>query len=48
MLSREEVLGWGLDLNLGDGEGRVDVFGEALDLAAQISLQCFCVAGEIL
>ena len=25
-----------------------DVFGEILDLEAQISLQCFCVVGDIL
>ena len=41
MLSIEEVLGWVLDLNLGDGEGRGDIFGEDLDLASQRSLKCF-------
>ena len=48
VLSREEVLGLGLELNLGDGERKGDVFGEALDLAARRSLRCFCVVGEIL
>ena len=37
-----------LDLNLCDGEEKGNVFGEALDLAAQRSLRCFCVLGEIL
>ena len=48
VLSIEDVLGWGLDLNLDDGEERGDVFGEALDLAARRSLRCFCVVTEIL
>ena len=48
MLSVEKVLGWGLELNLGDGEIKGGFFGEVLDLEAQISLQCFCVVGEIL
>ena len=48
VFSREEVLGWGLDFNLDDGEGKYDVFGEALDLEAQRSLRCFCVVGELL
>ena len=48
VFSIEEVLRWGLVLNLGDGEEKGDVFGEILDLAAQRSLQCFCVVGEIL
>ena len=42
------MLGWGLVLNLGDGEGKGDVFGKVLDLAARRSLQCFCVVGELL
>ena len=48
VLSIEEVLGRGLDLNLGDGEEKCDVFGEAFDLAARRSLRCFYVVGEIL
>ena len=35
VFSREEVLWRGLDLNLGDGERKVDFLGEVLDLAAQ-------------
>ena len=42
------MLGLGLDLNLVDGEEKDDIFGEALDLAHQRSLRCFCVVGEIL
>ena len=42
------MLGGGLDFNLGDGEGKGDVFGEALDLADRGYLQCFCIVGEIL
>ena len=42
-LSRKEVLGWVLDLNLCDGEEKGNVFGEALDLVARRYLQCFCV-----
>ena len=48
VLSREEVLGWGLYLNLVEGEEKSDVFGEDLDLAAQTSLRCFCIIGGIL
>ena len=48
MLSIEEVLGRGLDLNLGDGKIKGDVFGEVLDLAARVYLRCFCVVGRIL
>ena len=39
VLSIEEVLGQGLDLNLVDGERKCDVFGEVLDLEARRSLQ---------
>ena len=35
-------------MNLGNGKQKGYVFGEALDLAARRSLQCFCVVGEIL
>ena len=48
VLSVEKVLGWGLELNLGIGERKCGFFGEVLDLEVQISLQCFCVVGEIL
>ena len=48
LLSREKGLGQVLDFNFGGGERKGDVFGEILDLAAQRSLQCFCVVGEIL
>ena len=47
VLSREEVLRWFLDFNLGDGEEKGDFFGEALDLVARRSLQCFFVVGDI-
>ena len=43
MLSREQVLRQGLDLNLGGIFGKGDGFGKVLDLVAQRSLQCFCV-----
>ena len=46
MLSREEVLGRGLDKNLGDGEEKGDVFGEALDLAAQDICDIFVLCGR--
>ena len=42
------MLGQGLDLNLCEVERKGDVFGEVLVLAAQISLQYFCVVSEIL
>ena len=48
MLSREEVPGQGLDLNLGDGERKCDVFGEVLDFAAQRYLGLFFVLGGVL
>ena len=48
VLSREQVLRWGLDLNSGDRERRGDIFGEVLALMARRSLWCFCVIGEIL
>ena len=48
MLSRGEMLGRGLDLNLGYVERKGDVFGEVLYLTAQRSLIYFCVVGEIL
>ena len=42
------MLGQRLDLNLGDGERKCDVFGEFLDLEDRRSIQIFCVVGEIL
>ena len=48
MLSREEVLGRGLDLNLGDGEEKVDIFVEALYLVARMTSAVFlCCRGDM-
>ena len=48
MVSREEVLGLGLEFNLGGEEIKGDVFGEVLDFADRRYLQCFCADGYIL